>query len=112
MQGRARRLRARRRGELAVGAGDIKPLDLSLAVANVAEAVTVMADATVIDTTSAKIGVNVTPLEVQSLPVNGRNFANLMALATGAMLDGNGGWSSVRFNGKSNNRCTERSRGR
>ena len=89
-------------GELAVGAGDIKPLDLSLAVANVAEAVTVMADATVIDTTSAKLGVNVSPEELKSLPVNGRNFANLMTLATGATTDGNGGWASVRFNGKSN----------
>ena len=87
---------------IAVGAGDIKPLDLSLAVANVAEAVTVMADATVIDTTSAKIGVNVSPEELKSLPVNGRNFANLMTLATGATTDGNGGWASVRFNGKSN----------
>ena len=37
-----------------------------------------------------------------NLPVNGRNFANLMTLATGATRDGNGGWASVRFNGKSN----------
>ena len=34
--------------------------------------------------------------------MNGRNFANLMTLATGATSDGNGGWASVRFNGKSN----------
>ena len=34
--------------------------------------------------------------------MNGRNFANLMTLATGATTDGNGGWASVRFNGKSN----------
>ena len=90
------------RGQIAVGAGDIKPLDLLLAVANVAEAVTVTADATVIDTQSAKLGVNVSPEEIESLPVNGRNFANLMTLATGATSDGNGGWASVRFNGKSN----------
>ena len=90
------------RGEIGVGAGDIKPLDLLLAVANVAEAVTVTADATVIDTQSAKLGVNVSPEELKSLPVNGRNFANLMTLATGATSDGNGGWASVRFNGKSN----------
>ena len=61
-----------------------------------------MADATVIETTSAKIGVNVSPEELKNLPVNGRNFANLMTLATGATTDGNGGWASVRFNGKSN----------
>ena len=90
------------RGAVSVGAGDVKPVDLLLAVANVAEAVTVIADATVIDTQSAKIGVNVSPEEIKSLPVNGRNFANLMTLATGATSDGNGGWASVRFNGKSN----------
>jgi hypothetical protein len=39
---------------------------------------------------------------VENLPVNGRNFANLMTLAPGATSDGNGGWASVRFNGKSN----------
>ncbi len=42
-----------------------------------------MADVTVLDTTSAKIGVNVSPEELKNLPVNGRNFANLMTLATG-----------------------------
>jgi hypothetical protein len=93
---------AAKKGEIVIGAGDARPMDLSLAVANVAEAVTVLADATVIDTTSAKIGVNVSPEELKSLPVNGRNFANLMTLATGATSDGNGGWASVRFNGKSN----------
>ncbi len=56
----------------------------------------------VLDTVSARIGVNVSPDEVENLPVNGRNFANLMTLATGATSDGNGGWASVRFNGKSN----------
>ena len=42
------------------------------------------------------------PKKCENLPVNGRNFANLMTLATGATSDGNGGWASVRFNGKSN----------
>ncbi len=45
---------------------------------------------------------NVSPIEIESLPVNGRNFANLMTLSPGATSDGNGGWASVRFNGKSN----------
>ncbi len=90
------------RGQIAVGAGDIKPLDLLLAVANVAEAVTVTADATVIDTSRPSSASTSAPKRSSSLPVNGRNFANLMTLATGATSDGNGGWASVRFNGKSN----------
>lgn len=85
-----------------LGVGDIKKVDVRLDVASVAEAVTVSAEAHVLDVVGAKIGVNVTPEEVQSLPVNGRNFANLMTLSTGATSDGNGGWASVRFNGKSN----------
>ena len=90
------------RHDVALGVGDRRPLDVILAVAGVTEAVTVAGEAAVIDTTSAKIGVNVSPEEIASLPVNGRNFANLMTLATGATTDGNGGWASIRFNGKSN----------
>ena len=71
-------------------------------MAQVSEVVTVNAESPVLDLSSAKIGVNVSPEEVENLPVNGRNFANLMTLATGATSDGNGGWASVRFNGKSN----------
>jgi hypothetical protein len=90
------------RREVAVGVGDARPLDVTLALAGVAEAVTVAGEASSLDTASAKIGVNVSPTELENLPVNGRNFANLMTLATGATTDGNGGWASVRFNGKSN----------
>ena len=88
--------------EIVLGLGQIETLDLTLGIATLQEAVTVSAQSTVIDLSSAKIGVNVSPDEVQFLPVNGRNFANLMTLATGATSDGNGGWASVRFNGKSN----------
>jgi Carboxypeptidase regulatory-like domain/TonB dependent receptor len=90
------------RREVVLGVGQVETVALELGVAAVAEEVTVVADAPVLDISSAKIGVNVSPEEVENLPVNGRNFANLMTLATGASSDGNGGWSSVRFNGKSN----------
>ncbi|MFN8060987.1 MAG: TonB-dependent receptor [Vicinamibacterales bacterium] len=85
-----------------LGVGDTKSVEIVLSPATVSEAVTVTGEAPVIDISSAKIGVNVSPEEVDNLPVNGRNFANLMTLATGATTDGNGGWASVRFNGKSN----------
>lgn len=85
-----------------LGLGQIETRDAQMGVAGVSENVTVSADAPVLDVSSAKIGVNVSPEEVENLPVNGRNFANLMTLATGATSDGNGGWASVRFNGKSN----------
>lgn len=88
--------------QVVLGVGQISTQTLSLAVAALTESVSVSAAAPVIDTSSARIGVNVSPVEVEQLPVNGRNFANLMTLATGATSDGNGGWASVRFNGKSN----------
>ena len=88
--------------DVVLGVGQVESATISLGVAGVAETVSVSAVAPVLDVSSAKIGVNVSPEEVQNLPVNGRNFANLMTLATGATSDGNGGWASVRFNGKSN----------
>ena len=88
--------------DVVLGVGQLEMVDITLSIATLQEAVTVSADSRVIDLSSARIGVNVSPEEVDNLPVNGRNFANLMTLATGATSDGNGGWASVRFNGKSN----------
>ena len=88
--------------ELSLGLGEMKTVDTALQVAGLSESVTVAGAASSLDLTSARIGVNVSPEELEQLPVNGRNFANLMTLATGATSDGNGGWASVRFNGKSN----------
>ena len=87
---------------MTLGAGQIEDLSIQLRLGGVTETVTVQSIPSRCSTSSAKTGVNVSPEEVKSLPVNGRNFANLMTLATGASTDGNGGWSSVRFNGKSN----------
>ncbi len=88
--------------EVSIGLGERKTVDSSLQVAGLTESVTVAGAASALDLTSARIGVNVSTEEIEQLPVNGRNFANLMTLATGATSDGNGGWASVRFNGKSN----------
>src|SRR5262245_17684252 len=85
-----------------LGMAQVQTTNATLGVAAITETVTVQAESPVLDISSARIGVNVSPEEVQNLPVNGRNFANLMTLATGATSDGNGGWASVRFNGKSN----------
>jgi hypothetical protein len=88
--------------DVTLGVGQIETVGFELGVQSLTETVTVNAQSVVLDLSSAKIGVNVSPEEVASLPVNGRNLANLMTLATGATSDGNGGWASVRFNGKSN----------
>jgi hypothetical protein len=88
--------------DVTLGVGQIDTVDVVLDVASLSETVMVQAETGTLDLSSARIGVNVSPEEVSNLPVNGRNFANLMTLATGATTDGNGGWASIRFNGKSN----------
>ena len=90
------------RRDIALGVGDAKAVDVAMPVAGVTEAVHVTGEASPLDTESARIGVNVSPAEIEQLPVNGRNFRILMTLATRATTDSNGGWASVRFNGKSN----------
>ena len=87
--------------DVVVGVGEVKTTDITLGV-GLTEQIVVTAASQTLDMSTAKIGVNVSPEEVENLPVNGRNFANLMTLAPGATSDGNGGWASVRFNGKSN----------
>src|SRR5689334_14443755 len=69
--------------DVVLGVGQLETVDISMAVASLQEAVTVSAESNVIDLSSARIGVNVSPEGVDNLPVNGRNFANLMTLATG-----------------------------
>ncbi len=88
--------------EVTVGVGEVKTVDITLGVGGLTEQIVVTATSQTLDMSTARIGVNVSPEEVENLPVNGRNFANLMTLAPGATSDGNGGWASVRFNGKSN----------
>ena len=78
------------------------PLDLTLQAAGVTEAVTVRGNATAIDLSSARIGVNVTEREVQNLPVNGRQMSQLMLQAPGSQNAGTGTWNDVRFSGRAN----------
>ena len=78
------------------------PLDLTLQAAGVTETVTVKGNATAIDLSSARIGVNVSEREVQNLPVNGRQMSQLMLQAPGSQNAGTGTWNDVRFSGRAN----------
>ena len=40
--------------------------------------------------------------DMQTIPTNGRNLTSLVLLTPGATTDGNGSWSSIRVQGKSN----------
>lgn len=58
--------------------------DFSLSPGTAAETVEVSAAPPVLDVEKTSIGIDITPTEVQSLPLNGRDFANLAILAPGA----------------------------
>ena len=64
--------------------GQLAQIDISLPVATASAEVVVEATNTIaIDTTSSEVAGNVTPNEVQDIPVNGRNYVELSALVPG-----------------------------
>ena len=75
-------------------------LDFELKPAGVQESVTVTGTAPVLDLSSARMGVNVSPREVDGLPVNGRQMSQLMLQAPGSQNAGTGTWQDIRFSGR------------
>lgn len=55
-----------------------------------------------VDTSSASIGVNISPREIAQLPLNGRQLSQLYLLSPGAVNTGSGTFDDVRFSGRSN----------
>lgn len=62
-------------------------LDVQLEVGNVNAQINVMADTQLIDSTSAATGATVTPRQIQDMPVNGRNYLDLMQLVPGTVIN-------------------------
>lgn len=67
-----------------LSAGDRVRIDASLEVGSVAETVDVVATAAVLQTDSSTVQEVVTERAVQDLPLNGRNYVNLVQMAAGA----------------------------
>jgi hypothetical protein len=70
--------------DLAVSAGDHRRADATLAVGSIGDTVNVTAAAPVLQTDTSSVGSNVTQRSVQDLPLNGRNFINLVQITPGA----------------------------
>ncbi len=89
-----------RRTELLVGQTAV--VTLEMAPAALEEAITVRAEAPLIDTASSALGSNVDPRQMRELPLNGRNFVDLTMLAPGsrqnASADELGGIGSFQLN--------------
>ncbi|MFN0112419.1 MAG: carboxypeptidase regulatory-like domain-containing protein [Blastocatellia bacterium] len=90
--------------DLVLGVGQVRTLDIELKAGNVTEQVNIVASLEVatVDSSSNRLGVNVTSKEVAELPVNGRNFSQLQLLTPGATNAGSGNFNEIRFNARSN----------
>jgi len=74
----------RRRAELLVGQTVV--VNLQMAIAGVAETVTVSGEAPLLNVTASSLGGNIDPHQVQELPVQGRNWMALAMLAPGSRM--------------------------
>ena len=73
--------------------------DFSLQPGNVSEIVTVTEDVALINTTSDTLGGTLSNKEINDLPLNGRNYENLLQLRPGVMRYPGGGFSTTSTDG-------------
>ena len=86
---------------LQVLAGESLNNQIEIRPAGTSESVTVVASQEAeLDTSSARIGANVNPREVQALPFNGRQLSQLYLQAPGSLNSGSGTFGDIRFSGR------------
>ena len=96
-------LSSREYSHIPLEVGQERTLNITVQVESLAQTVEVSGgDLAVIDTSSAKVGVNVSEREVASLPLNGRQLSQLYLLAPGAQTAGGGSFDNIRFSGRAN----------
>ena len=74
-------------------------IDFALQAGNVSETVTVMEDVPLLNTTSSTLGGTLSNKEINDLPLNGRNYENLLQLRPGVVRYPGGGFSTTSANG-------------
>ena len=77
----------------------VATVDVSLALGNAAQTVTVTPDATMLQSEDASLGQTVSTEEMNDLPLNGRNWISLATLASGSYLTGGTNTTSLFVNG-------------
>jgi hypothetical protein len=81
--------------------GETRTIDVTLQVGGVDSTIDVIgSDALPVDRSSFTVGTVIRNEQVENLPLNGRHWASLLALAPGAVNTGSGSQNSVRFNGR------------
>ena len=84
---------------LALGVGDTRTLNFTLALQAVVDSIQVNASDVVLEQATAETGGVVGSQQVEQLPLNGRNWATLMLLVPGAINTGIGNQTGIRFAG-------------
>ena len=74
------------RKALVVNVGQTVPVDITLVIAGVSESVVVSGNTPLMNTTSSEVGGVVDMTKIESLPLNGRQFANLAVTIPGVGL--------------------------
>lgn len=83
------------RKNIRVDATNRVKIDVTLEVGGVTESVTVEGGAPLVSTQNTEMGIVIGEEQVRNLPLNGRNFSQLIALEPGAVVSG----GAVYFNG-------------
>jgi outer membrane receptor protein involved in Fe transport len=83
-----------------LGVGETRTLDLALAISGTFTTVTVESTVAALDRESPAIGTVITSTQAREMPLNGRHWASLMALAPGAINSGDGSQQTIRFVGR------------
>jgi hypothetical protein len=76
-------------------ATDHRAVDAMLDVGQASEQVTVTAETISVNTQTSESGATIDSTEVQNLPLNGRDFTNLMTLVPGSVITGSFGQTSL-----------------
>ncbi|HYA24642.1 MAG TPA: carboxypeptidase regulatory-like domain-containing protein [Terriglobales bacterium] len=74
-------------------------IDFSLQAGQVSEVIEVSGEVPLLDTTSSTLGGTLSNVEITDLPLNGRNYENLLQLRPGVMRYPGGGFSTTSANG-------------
>jgi len=80
--------------------GHTRTLDITLVVGSVTEQINVPGMTSQLDQTTATLGARAELEQVKDLPLNGRNWSTLTALAPGAVDTGGSNQRSIRFAGR------------
>jgi len=86
--------------QVALGVGQSRTLDAQLTVGAVATSIEIVAGATPLEQKNAEIGTVIGEQQIKNIPLNGRHWASLMALAPGAVNVGEGNQNTIRFFGR------------